>query len=156
MAIYLEPNGYRKFTKRIVKYCINDNDVDAWEKLILEIDYDLLIVWLRDFYNEKENALTKDFDAVDLLSAIDTAKSELQTAINIRTQLLARTINKTLIALQGGTISPPKNVYTSPQPGTVGNAASRIFYDVRGDLVGFLGDSLGNVVNGGFNPSQRR
>ena len=88
--------------------------------------------------------------------AIDTAKSELQTAINIRTQLLARTINKTLIALQGGTISPPKNVYTSPQPGTVGNAASRIFYDVRGDLVGFLGDSLGNVVNGGFNTSQRR
>ena len=88
--------------------------------------------------------------------AIDTAKSELQIAINIRAQLLARTINKTLIAVQGGTITPPKNVYTSAQPGTVGNAASRIFYDIRGDLVGFLGDSLGNVVNGGFNPSQRR
>ena len=74
MAIYLEPNGDRNFTKRIVKYCINDNDVDAWEKLILEIDYDSLIVWLRDFYKEKENDLIKDFDAVDLLSAIDTAK----------------------------------------------------------------------------------
>jgi hypothetical protein len=87
---------------------------------------------------------------------IETAKSELQLAVNIRTQLLARTINKTLIAIQGGTIAPPRNVYTSAQPGTVGNATSRIFYDVRGDLVGFLGDSLGNAVGGGFNPSQNR
>jgi hypothetical protein len=79
---------------------------------------------------------------------IDSAKSEFRTAVNIRAQLLSRTINKALISLQGGTISPPTNVYTSPQPGTIGNLQNRFFYDLRGDLVGFLGNSLSNSVNG--------
>lgn len=81
---------------------------------------------------------------------VDTAKKELQTAINIRTQLLTRTINKAFISLQGGTIRPPTNVYTSSKEGTFGRVSDSIFYDVRGDLVGFLGGALGGAVGGGF------
>jgi hypothetical protein len=86
---------------------------------------------------------------------VASAKKELQDVINTRTQLLARTLNKAAISLQGGTISPPKNIY-EPGAGEAGsllrsgsNISQRFFYDVRGDLVGFLGDSLGGVVGGG-------
>lgn len=92
---------------------------------------------------------------------VSSAKKELQGAINTRAQLLARTLNKTSIALQGGTISPPRNIYNTG-PGESGsltragsNITQRFFYDVRGDLVGFLGDSLGGAV-GGFSGGQRR
>ena len=105
---------------------------------------------------ESSKSVSKSYAETLKNRAIEGAKRELQTAINIRTQLLTRTINKTLISLQGGTITPPTNVYTDAQPGSVGNFANRFFYDVRGDLVGFLGDSLGNAVNGGFNTQQRR
>ena len=94
---------------------------------------------------------------------VASAKKELQTVINTRVQLLARTLNKAAISLQGGTISPPKNIYEQG-PGEQGsllragsNISQRFFYDVRGDLVGFLGDSLGGAVGGGFsNGGQRR
>ena len=89
---------------------------------------------------------------------VSSAKRELQGVINTRAQLLARTLNKTAIALQGGTISPPRNIYDQG-PGEIGsltragsNITQRFFYDVRGDLVGFLGDSLGGAVGG----TQRR
>jgi len=84
---------------------------------------------------------------------IATAKGELQTAINIRANLLSRTINKALVSLQGGGITPPDNVYTSSAPGSVGNLSSRVFYDLRGDLVGFLGNSLSDGINGVTNPN---
>ena len=96
--------------------------------------------------NSKKSA--KDIAESIKNKTIQNATRELQTAINIRTQLLARTINKTFIALEGGSISPPKNIYTDPQPGTVGNLTNRFFYDVRGELVGFLGDSLGGAITG--------
>lgn len=96
--------------------------------------------------NSKKSA--KDIAKSIKNKTIQNATRELQTAINVRTQLLARTINKTLISLQGGTISPPKNIYTDAQPGSVGNFTNRFFYDVRGELVGFLGDSLGSAITG--------
>jgi hypothetical protein len=86
---------------------------------------------------------------------IDSAKKELQGVINTQAQLLARTLNKAAISLQGGTIPPPRNIYKLG-PGEQGsllragsNVSQRFFYDVRGDLVGFLGDSLGGAVGGG-------
>ena len=94
---------------------------------------------------------------------VSSAKKELQGVINTKAQLLARTLNKAAISLQGGTIPPPKNIYELG-PGEQGsllnagsNVSQRFFYDVRGDLVGFLGDSLGGAVGGGFsNGGQRR
>ena len=106
---------------------------------------------------------------------ISSAKKELQGVINTRAQLLARTLNKTAISLQGGSISP-KNIYrvgflktnkygyvsgnglggaatNAESQGSIlsagTNVSQRLFYDVRGDLVGFLGDSLGGAVGGG-------
>ncbi len=111
--------------------------------------------------DEKKSSKSKAkiFAKTLLNRTVASAKKELQTAINTRTQLLARTLNKTFIAIQGGTISPPKNIYTDAQPGTVGNFANRFFYDLRGDLVGFLGGALGGALgrgSGGFSGGQRR
>ena len=93
---------------------------------------------------------------------VASAKKELQGVINTKAQLLARTLNKAAISLQGGTISPPKNIYKLG-PGEQGsllragsNVSQRFFYDVRGDLVGFLGDSLGGAVGGGFSGGGQR
>lgn len=106
---------------------------------------------------EKNYKKTLKDKAEDLKNrTIESAKRELQTAINVRSQLLARTINKTLISLQGGTISPPRNIYTDAQPGSVGNLANRTFYDIRGELVGFLGGALGGALGGGFSDAGQR
>lgn len=99
--------------------------------------------------DQQSKEVSKSYAEVLKNRAIEGAKRELQIAINIRTQLLSRTINKAFIALQGGNITPPRNIYTDAQPGSVGNFTNRFFYDLRGDLVGFLGDSLGNALNGG-------
>jgi hypothetical protein len=80
--------------------------------------------------------------------AIKSVQRELQFAINTRVGLLNKTLNK--IANSSGItgIRPPKNIYTD----SVGTAG-RVFYDVRGELLNFLGDSLGNTIGGTRNRS---
>jgi Fe-S cluster assembly iron-binding protein IscA len=70
---------------------------------------------------------------------INSATRELQSQINVRVGLLNATINKILDAQGLSRISPPRNIYTedAQTPG------SRIFYDVRGDLLNFLGSPFG-------------
>jgi hypothetical protein len=80
--------------------------------------------------------------------AIRSTQRELQTFVNTRTALLNRTLNKVLNSVGLTGIRPPKNIYTD----SVG-AGGRVFYDVRGQLLNFLGDSLGGTVGGGINRS---
>ncbi len=75
MATYLEQNGDQKVIKRLVKDCIIAKDVDAWQKLILDVDYDSLIVDIRRSGEKIDNYVKKNFGAVELLGAIDTAKA---------------------------------------------------------------------------------
>ena len=72
-------------------------------------------------------------------------KREIQTQINIRVALLNKTINKILESQGFSRMSPPKNVYTDAEltPG------QRIFYDLRGDLLNFLGGPFGSQFAGG-------
>lgn len=86
---------------------------------------------------------------------IEDSKKNIKNVVNTRTQLLARTLNKAFISTQGGTIPPPKNIYTSgmSEYGALGksgnNISQRFFYDLRGDLVGFLGNSIGDGFSSG-------
>lgn len=70
---------------------------------------------------------------------------EIQRQINIRVGLLNKTLNKILQSQGFGRMTPPRNVYTDSElsPG------ERIFYDVRGDLLNFLGGPFGSQFAGG-------
>lgn len=72
---------------------------------------------------------------------IQSLNREKQFAVNTITGILNKTLNKILNSSGLTGISPPKNVYTGRQ-----NAATRIFYDVRGELLNFVGDSFGNIL----------
>lgn len=77
---------------------------------------------------------------------IRSASRELQTFVNTRTAILNKALNKVLDSNGIKTIRPPRNIYTD----SALNAGQRIFYDVRGDLINFVGGALGNAVGGGF------
>ena len=78
--------------------------------------------------------------------AIRSATRELQTFINTRTAILNKTLNKILNSNGIVGIRPPRNIYTDQAL----NAGQRIFYDVRGQLINFVGGSVGNIIGGGF------
>lgn len=78
--------------------------------------------------------------------AIRSATRELQTFINTRTAILNKTLNKILNSTGVIGVRPPRNIYTDQAL----NAGQRIFYDVRGQLINFVGGSVGNVIGGGF------
>lgn len=75
MKAYLGENGSQIVIQRLVAYCTQDKDVDAWKELILNVDYDSLIADIRDSGPKLDDYLRKNFDAVNLLTAIDTAKT---------------------------------------------------------------------------------
>jgi hypothetical protein len=102
------------------------------------------------FQKFKQNSKTKAKQLKGRLEdqAIKSAQRELQFAVNTRVALLNRTLNKVLNSAGVTGIRPPKNIYTDKIGG-----AGRIFYDVRGELFNFLGDSLGGAVGGGRNRS---
>jgi len=95
------------------------------------------------FQKFKQNSKTKAKQLKGRLEdqAIKSAQRELQFAVNTRVALLNRTLNKVLNSAGVTGIRPPKNIYTDKIGG-----AGRIFYDVRGELFNFLGDSLGGAV----------
>jgi hypothetical protein len=102
------------------------------------------------FQKFKQNSKAKAKELKGRLEdqAIRSAQRELQFAVNTRVGLLNRTLNKVLNSAGVTGIRPPRNIYTDK----IG-AGGRIFYDVRGELFNFLGDSLGGALGGGRNRS---
>jgi len=82
---------------------------------------------------------------------VQSATRELQTVINQKTALLNETLNKIFKSVGASGIRPPHNVYTE----TPLNATGRIFYDVRGELFNFAGDTLGDALGNGSGLSRR-
>lgn len=76
---------------------------------------------------------------------IRSATRELQNQVNVRVGLLNATINKIINAQGLSRISPPRNIYTEDAQ----SPSSRIFYDVRGDLLNFLGSPFGTQFSRG-------
>jgi hypothetical protein len=81
---------------------------------------------------------------------IQSVAREAQFGVNIATALLNKTLNKIISANNIRSIRPPRNIYTegrfNPQDfRSLSGAGARIFYDVRGDLFNFIGDSLGGI-----------
>jgi len=102
------------------------------------------------FQKFKQNSKTKAKELKGRLEdqAIKSAQRELQSFVNTRVALLNKTLNKILNSAGITGIRPPKNIYTdSIGPG------GRIFYDVRGEVLNFLGDSLGGAIGGSRNRS---
>jgi hypothetical protein len=99
------------------------------------------------FERFKRNAVSKAKELKGSLEdvAIRSATRELQTFINTRTAILNKTLNKILNSNGIVGVRPPRNIYTDPAL----NAGQRIFYDVRGDLINFVGDSIGGALGGG-------
>ncbi len=97
----------------------------------------------------KQGSIKTGKQAANVLidNTIRASLVELQGVVNTRVALLNRTLNKIINSAGITGISPPKNIYTDA-PLTAGG---RIFYDVRGQLLTFLGDSLGGAVGGGTN-----
>lgn len=76
---------------------------------------------------------------------LNTATNILQTKVNSMTGLLNKSLNKITNSIGITGVMPPRNVYDKPLRGD-----QRLFYDVRNELVNFLGDSLGSALNGNF------
>lgn len=82
---------------------------------------------------------------------IMSASKELQTVVNKGTSILNKTLNKILESSGITGVNPPKNIYTDREL----NAGERIFYDVRGQLFSFIGNTIGkNLGGGGFTGGQ--
>lgn len=97
-----------------------------------------------DNFKQKSKEKAKDLKNRAEDTLINSLTRESQTFINTRVGILNQSLNKILNA-QGLTgIRPPKNIYTDKAP----NAVGRIFYDVRGQLLDFIGNSFGNVITG--------
>jgi len=89
-----------------------------------------------------EEALKKQKQGVKLGTTLrNSLKKELQSAINTRVGLLNKSLNKILNSAGITGVSAPKNIYTGAD-----TAGSRIFRDVRGQLMNFLGNSSGNLL----------
>jgi hypothetical protein len=73
---------------------------------------------------------------------VQSLNREKSFAVATTTSLLNKTLNKILNAKGLTGINPPKNIYTD----AASTPGSRIFYDVRGQLMNFVGDSLGNIL----------
>jgi hypothetical protein len=102
---------------------------------------------LSGFERFKKSAKQKAKQLGNLLvdTAIQSATRELQFVVNTRVALLNRSLNKILNSNNIKGIRPPTNIYTDAAltPG------GRIFYDVRGQLFNFAGDTLGGLLGGG-------
>ena len=104
----------------------------------------------KGFEKFKKNSKVKAKELKGIVEdqAIKSAQRELQSFVNTRVALLNKTLNKVLNSTGITGIRPPKNIYTdSIGPG------GRIFYDVRGEVLNFLGDSLGGAIGGSRNRS---
>ena len=89
-----------------------------------------------------EEVLKKQKQGVKLTTNLrNSMMREAQTAINTRVGLLNKSLNKILNSVGITGVSPPKNIYTGTN-----TAVGRIFNDIRGQLIEFLGNSAGNLL----------
>ena len=100
--------------------------------------------FLNDLAEESEKRVKKLQNKLED-TVIRSASRELQTFVNTRTAILNKTLNKILNSSGINGVRPPKNVYTDNEL----NAGQRVFYDVRGELINFLGNSAGDIFGGG-------
>ena len=98
-----------------------------------------------DDFKRRSNSFVKDLKDTFQDVAIRSASRELQNFVNTRTAILNKTLNKILNANNITSMRPPRNVYTDRPL----NGAERIFYDVRGEVLSFLGNSAANALGGG-------
>ena len=89
---------------------------------------------------EKARGLLKQSQERLVTSAI----KEVQNVVNRQTALLNKTLNKILNASGLAGMTPPKNIYT----GQSLDLRGRLFYDVRGELLNFVGGLTGNQLAG--------
>jgi len=76
------------------------------------------------------------------------AQRQLQSVVNTQVALLNQSVNKALNAVAGTQgIKPPTNIYDNG--GSNGIQNPRFFYDVRGQLADFAGDSISGILGGG-------
>lgn len=73
---------------------------------------------------------------------VATAVKEAQSFLNTKVALLNSSINKILSANGIDGLNPPRNIYTGQNLDLRG----RLFYDVRGEMLNFVGGLLGNQV----------
>lgn len=96
-------------------------------------------------FKRRSNSFAKNLKDTFEDVAIRSATRELQNFVNTRTAILNKTLNKILNANGITNVRPPRNVYTDRPL----NAGERIFYDVRGEVLSFLGNSAADVLGGG-------
>jgi len=89
---------------------------------------------------EKARSLLKQSKERLVISAI----KEVQNVVNQQTALLNKTLDKILNAAGLAGMTPPKNIYT----GQSLDLRGRLFYDVRGELINFIGGFTGNQLAG--------
>lgn len=99
--------------------------------------------------SEKRSKILKDRLQNTLIQGL---QREAQFFVNSRVAILNQALNKIANAAGLTGIRPPRNIYK--QDGFLGGmstAGGRLFYDLRGDLLNFTGDALGDVLGGGLN-----
>jgi hypothetical protein len=97
-------------------------------------------------FNPNKIRLNRIKNDIKLLG-IRSARNAAQSFVNSQFALINRSLNKALNAVAGTKgIKPPTNVYY-PEETT---ELSRFFYDVRGQLADFAGDSLSRIFNRRF------
>ena len=96
-------------------------------------------------FKKASKAKAKQLGNLLIDTAIQSATRELQFVVNSRVALLNKSLNKILNSNNIKGVRPPTNIYTDDAltPG------GRIFYDVRGQLFNFAGDTLGGILGGG-------
>jgi hypothetical protein len=75
---------------------------------------------------------------------VASAVKEAQSFVNTKVALLNSSINKILNGIGIDGLNPPRNIYTGQNLDLRG----RLFYDVRGEMLNFVGGMLGNQVLG--------
>jgi len=78
-------------------------------------------------------------------TAIKSSTRELQSVVNTQTAILNRALNRILDANNIVGVRPPRNIYTDAAL----NAGQRIFFDLRGELINFVGDGIAGSLGGG-------
>ncbi len=99
-------------------------------------------------FKKASKAKAKQLGNLLVDTAIQSATRELQFAVNTRVAILNRSLNKILSANGLTGVRPPNNIYTESGTG-MESARGRIFYDIRGQLFNFAGDTLGGILGGG-------
>lgn len=113
----------------------------------------------RDLYEDINNENVNELSKFKLISkekikelgnklsdkVLEVTTREIQTKVNTQTALLNTTLNKIAESINVKSMRPPYNIYDGKL-----TTGEKIFYDVRGELFNFVGDSVRDALNGNF------